>query len=239
MNTREVQAALLSLGYEPGPADGLAGANTRKAIRAFQTAAGIHVDGLAGPETWKALQHALIVARKPPVSIVPRGPVAPPWHEELLRRKGLHEVRDRSRLMAWLRSDGKTLGDPAKLPWCGDAIQTCLALTLPDEPQPANPYLARNWLKFGAELPQPALGAILIFWRGSKTGTAGHVGLYAGEDKQGYLHVLGGNQSDAITIARLDRGRLLGVRWPSTALHPITGRVWLSAAGAPLSTNEA
>lgn len=163
----------------------------------------------------------------------------PPWYEELLRRKGLHEVKNRSALMAWLRSDGKTLGDPAKLPWCGDAIQTCLALTLPDELQPTNPYLARNWLKFGIPLATPALGCILVFWRGSKTGTSGHIGLYAGEDAQGYLHVLGGNQSDAITIARLDKARLLGMRWPSTYPKPKPGRVMLSVSGAPVSTNEA
>ncbi|MCO5092075.1 TIGR02594 family protein [Bosea sp. (in: a-proteobacteria)] len=239
MNTREVQAALLSLGFDPKGVDGFAGVKTRNAVTAFQRSAGLHVDGLAGPDTWEALKRALVVARKPPVSIVPRGPVAPPWYEELLRRKGLHEVKSRSALMAWLRADGKTLGDPAKLPWCGDAIQTCLALTLPDEPQPVNPYLARNWLKFGVGLDEPALGCILVFWRGSKTGTSGHVGLYAGEDAQGYLHVLGGNQSDAITIARLDKARLLGMRWPATYPKQTTSRVLLSASGAPVSTNEA
>ena len=87
---------------------------------------------LAGPKTWAALQAALRAAGKPPGTTVPHPATPPPWHEELLRRKGLHEVRDRSRLMAWLRSDGWTLGDPAKLPWCGDAIETCIALTLPD-----------------------------------------------------------------------------------------------------------
>jgi uncharacterized protein (TIGR02594 family) len=239
MNTREVQAALLSLGFDPGPVDGVAGAKTRAAVKAFQKAAGIPFDGVAGPQTWAALSKMLMAAKKPPVGIVPRPSTPPPWHEELLRRKGLHEVRDRSKLMAWLRSDGKTLGDPARLPWCGDAIETCLALTLPDEPLPTNPYLARNWLKLGIPLTTPALGCILVFWRGSKTGTSGHVGLYAGEDAQGYLHVLGGNQSNAITIARLDKARLLGMRWPASYPKPTSGRVLLSAAGAPVSTNEA
>lgn len=232
MNTREVQAALLSLGFDPGPIDGVTGAKTRAAVKAFQKAAGIPYDGIAGPKTWEAL--ARMLGKPAPVK-----PPPPLWYEELLRRKGLHEVRDRSALMAWLRSDGKTLGDPARLPWCGDAIQTCLALTLPDETQPVNPYLARNWLKFGVELKTPALGCIVVFWRGSKAGTSGHVGLYAGEDAQGYLHVLGGNQSDAITIARLDKTRLLGMRWPATYPKPTTGRVLLSASGAPVSTDEA
>lgn len=238
MNTREMQAALHSLDFYRDAVDGIAGAKTRAGVRAFQKAMGLVVDGIAGPQTWAALSKMLLVAKKPPIGIVER-PSPPPWYEELLRRKGLHETRDRSKLMAWLRSDGKTLGDPAKLPWCGDAIQTCLTLTLPDEPQPANPYLARDWLKLGIPLETPSLGCILVFWRGSKTGTSGHVGLYAGEDAQGYLHVLGGNQSDAITIARLDKARLLGMRWPGSYPKPSAGRVLLSASGALISTDEA
>ncbi|HHH38528.1 MAG TPA: peptidoglycan-binding protein [Sedimenticola sp.] len=42
---RAVQQALNRLGYDAGPADGLAGSRTRKAIRAFQRTAGVPVDG--------------------------------------------------------------------------------------------------------------------------------------------------------------------------------------------------
>ena len=233
MTNADVQRALIALGFDlgrGGPSgkgdDSIWGALSRRAAEAFQRAKGLKPTGMPDPDTLALL----FPGRAEPQ-------VAPPWFAELKRRQGLHEVRDRSRLMAWLRSDGKTLGDPAKLPWCGDAVQTCLALTLPDEPQPANPYLARNWMKFGVPLATPALGAVLVFWRGSKTGTSGHVGLYVGEDA-GAFHVLGGNQSNAITIARLDKARLLGTRWPSTYPLPRTGRVRLTAAGG-LSRNEA
>ncbi|MXW90932.1 MAG: hypothetical protein F4114_15320 [Rhodospirillaceae bacterium] len=40
-----VQRALAQLGYDPGPADGIAGPKTRNAVRAFQAAAGLPVDG--------------------------------------------------------------------------------------------------------------------------------------------------------------------------------------------------
>lgn len=63
MNSREVQAALLSLGYDPGPIDGIAGAKTKAAVRAFQSSHRLHVDGVVGPRTIAALQAALQVGR--------------------------------------------------------------------------------------------------------------------------------------------------------------------------------
>lgn len=238
MDTTALQRALIALGYDIGPSgsDGKFGALTREAVKRFQAKVGLLVDGIVGKDTTAALRAALVMIGKKVENAAP-GPIAPPWHQELLRRKGLHEVRNRSALMAWLRSDGRTLGDPAKLPWCGDAIETAMALTLPTEPLPSNPYLARNWLKFGVPLGRPALGAVIVFWRGSKAGTSGHVGFYAGEDAQAY-HVLGGNQSNAITIARLDKARVLGFRWPAKFPLPTTGAVHLTTTGA-LSRNEA
>jgi hypothetical protein len=62
------------------------------------------------------------------------------------------------------------------------------------------------------------------------------VGFYHREDSTAY-HVLGGNQSNAVNVARLDKGRLLGARWPITAGSP-PGRVVQGAGGGGLSQNE-
>ncbi len=78
------------------------------------------------------------------------------------------------------------------------------------ENQHTNPYWARNWLLFGQET-KPVPGAVLIFERGS----GGHVGFAVGQDDT-HFFVLGGNQSDAVTIARVAKSRLLGARWPAT-----------------------
>ena len=74
---------------------------------------------------------------------------------------------------------------------------------------------------------------MLVFTRSG----GGHVGFYAGEDADAY-HVLGGNQSDAVTIARIAKSRCIAIRWPSTAPAPVGGRVFSALAGT-LSRNEA
>jgi len=51
MTTLELQKALKARGFDPGDIDGAMGRNTIAAIRAFQAANGLDVDGVAGPDT--------------------------------------------------------------------------------------------------------------------------------------------------------------------------------------------
>lgn len=53
--TRVLQALLYIRGFNPGPFDGIFGGKTESAVRAFQRANGLTVDGIAGPQTWSAL----------------------------------------------------------------------------------------------------------------------------------------------------------------------------------------
>jgi hypothetical protein len=52
---RRLQRALASVGVDPGPIDGIFGALTDAAVRAFQGSHGLQVDGIVGPDTWGAL----------------------------------------------------------------------------------------------------------------------------------------------------------------------------------------
>jgi hypothetical protein len=58
----EAQCLLVRDGYNPGPIDGIFGSQSRAATRAFQSdmndhdSAGLSVDGLPGPQTWKWLR---------------------------------------------------------------------------------------------------------------------------------------------------------------------------------------
>ncbi|MCH5198680.1 MAG: spore cortex-lytic enzyme [Oscillospiraceae bacterium] len=48
---RQIQKKLKSLGYYTGTVDGIFGSQTRTAVKAFQRACGLTVDGIAGPKT--------------------------------------------------------------------------------------------------------------------------------------------------------------------------------------------
>jgi peptidoglycan hydrolase-like protein with peptidoglycan-binding domain len=53
---RTVQRRLRALGQQPGPVDGLYGPLTEAAVKRFQSSAGLAIDGIAGPQTLRALR---------------------------------------------------------------------------------------------------------------------------------------------------------------------------------------
>ena len=55
---RDLQEALKALGQNPGPIDGVFGAQTEAAVRAFQQAKGMTVDGVVGTITWRNIDEA-------------------------------------------------------------------------------------------------------------------------------------------------------------------------------------
>jgi peptidoglycan hydrolase-like protein with peptidoglycan-binding domain len=55
---RELQQALKGLGYDPGPVDGQFGGATEAAVKAFQKAQEITVDGIVGDITWLNIDEA-------------------------------------------------------------------------------------------------------------------------------------------------------------------------------------
>ena len=56
---KTLQTQLNQLGYDAGKADGIFGTRTDNAVRAFQKAAGVTVDGIVGEKTRKAIEAAL------------------------------------------------------------------------------------------------------------------------------------------------------------------------------------
>lgn len=222
---KAVQLALIQRGYDVGStgADGISGRNTIAAIAKFQAVNGLPIKypGTLGPITLTALGIGAALADV----------MAPPWISEARRYLGLHEKRDAKTL-------DKALGlDASEIAWCGAFIGLVIASALPKEPMPANPLGSRNWLKFGRSIPAPQVGAIAVFWRGTKDGWQGHVTTVVGHDAT-HVHGLGGNQSDSVSIARIDKGRLLGYRWPLTYQDAPTSDLKHTTISATVTTNE-
>ena len=57
---KQLQQALIGLGYLTGKADGSYGPKTREAVRSFQKDFGLGADGSAGPDTMTALKNAVV-----------------------------------------------------------------------------------------------------------------------------------------------------------------------------------
>ena len=58
-NIARLQADLKYLGYDPGPINGVYGAQTKRSIERFQKDHGIYTDGVAGPLTESSLRKAV------------------------------------------------------------------------------------------------------------------------------------------------------------------------------------
>jgi uncharacterized protein (TIGR02594 family) len=136
-------------------------------------------------------------------------------------------------IMGWAKELGlEKVYTADSIPWCG--LYTAVVIHRAQRPVVEAPLWALNWNKFGVQVSTPMLGDVLTFSR--KGG--GHVGFYVGEDSTAY-HVLGGNQGDKVSVARIAKSRLSQARRPQYNSQPANiRRVFLASNGA-LSTNEA
>jgi uncharacterized protein (TIGR02594 family) len=179
----------------------------RAAIVAFKRSHGLKARPWVGPLTWEMLHSE----NKRAETEIDQGNDLP-WMVEGRKVLGLHEVTNNTRLKRWLASDKHALGDPAKLPWCGDFVETCIRLTLPNEPMMNNPYWALNWQNWGHQV-EPTYGAVISIKRRG----GGHVAFLVGEDETRY-YCLGGNQRNTVSIVPMEKSRFTAksFRWPTT-----------------------
>lgn len=231
-SVREIQQALKDKGFDPGNIDGVWGRKTIAAVKKFQAEHGLDVDGIVGPRTTAALFGSTAAA---PVS--DNGSILP-WYEEAKHLMGTKEVlgsKSNPDILDWAKDlHIEYAGDD--IPWCGLFVAHCVGATLPEEPLPANPLGARQWERFG-DATQPRVGAVMVFWRNSPQSGLGHVGLYAGEDDTAY-QILGGNQTDSVSLAWLKKSRFLSAHWPKSAAK-LTSHAVTKKRNEGLSSNEA
>ena len=103
--------------------------------------------------------------------------------------------------------------------WCAAFVGHCLEKAGLRSTRRLN---ARSYLDWGipVDLADAQPGDIVVFSRGSKS-WQGHVGFFV-KTTGAVIEVLGGNQSDAVTIQRYAKSRLLGVRRAGNVAPAVT-----------------
>ncbi len=162
------------------------------------------------------------------------------WIKEARKHIGQREVKGSKHnplILSWLKSL-KAWWANDEVPWCGVFTAECLRVG--NRALPKHWYRASDYLNWGTRLDAPCYGCVVVFTRQG----GGHVGFVVGKDKQGNLMVLGGNQSDAVSIAPFNVGRVSGYRWPPSAtdvpMSPSAGRYDLPilSSNGRVSVNE-
>lgn len=162
----------------------------------------------------------------------------PHWLVRARRYIGLSEVPGKANnptiLKWWVAIKTAFIHD--SVPWCagfvGGVLEECGI-------QSTRSAAARSYLNFGKKIDKPALGCVVVFWRGNPKGYSGHVGFVVGRDANHNLMVLGGNQGDAVNIKPFSPSRVLGYRWPGITPRPERYNLPLLKSNGDLSTNEA
>ncbi|SNR92856.1 TIGR02594 family protein [Hymenobacter mucosus] len=161
---------------------------------------------------------------------------APKILVEALKLYGTREIvgaQHSPEILAWARKLGMSRDYTMdETPWCGLFMAVCAANA---GYTPARIALrAKDWLNWGRPVGQPMLGDAIIYTRVG----GGHVGLYVGEDTTHY-HTLGGNQGNAVCIARLPKSAAVGFRRSpfQVGQPPNVRRIFLQSTGvaAPVS----
>jgi uncharacterized protein (TIGR02594 family) len=120
-----------------------------------------------------------------------------------------------------------TEGDP----WCAIFANACLEACGVRGTRSASSQSFRRDPNF-VKLDGPALGAIVVFYRGGRDSGLGHVGFYRGETAN-HIYTLGGNEGDMVQIEPMARAAgtfgLVGYYWPKDVPLPHISPVIMQA----------
>lgn len=112
-------------------------------------------------------------------------------------------------ILAMLQLDSTWPTDDA-VPWCSAFVNAMAwLLRLPRSKSLA----ARSWLTVGTPVSfdAAAVGFDVVVLARGVSATSGHVGFFAGLDDHG-IHVLGGNQGNAVSVETFPLAAVLGIR---------------------------
>lgn len=239
-NVRLAQLAMAEKGYNL-KGTGYFGNATDTAVEAIQKRVGLTVDGELGPLTANAID------KLPSASLLTNIEhseiIRPLWLEAGLKYLGTKEFagsKDNPVIINWAKEEGGDIEkqyDHDSIPWCAlfaNHILTKVGLK----------GTKTLWaLDFAGKWPcvrlaGPAVGAFAPMKRNG----GGHIMIIVGKDQLGNIMGLGGNQSDAVTIAPFAVSRLnQGFYWPigpTLPTHVGIKSLPLVKSNGKISTNE-
>lgn len=123
-----------------------------------------------------------------------------------LREENAEEAKT---LSAFFKSTVGIDLNPAKTAWCAAFVDAVLKTTGSEGTGKLN---ARSYLDWGKPVDTPKVGDVVVFSRGDPNGWQGHVGFYMGTNEDGTIKVLGGNQSNSVSVSDYSADKLLGYR---------------------------
>jgi len=130
---------------------------------------------------------------------------------EMLKNYGLKEIvgsEHNPHILAMFAEIGYDWVKDDETAWCSAALNYfCKKLGY----ERSGKLDARSWLKLPVKVLKPNVGDIVVLWRESPDSWKGHVGLFINWDEKN-IWVLGGNQSNMISISAYSRDRILGFR---------------------------
>jgi uncharacterized protein (TIGR02594 family) len=151
----------------------------------------------------------------------------PAWYVLACDEEGVKEApgaADNNCILNYYRDAGHAEVKHDSVAWCAAFVGAMLHRA---GIAPSGSLMARSYLKWGARLTRPRMGAICVLWRESPSSALGHVGFVAGWNTT-HVRLLGGNQSDSVGYEDFPRSRILAFIWPTKKVNMMSIKEVLS-----------
>lgn len=208
---RQLQTLLERAGYELGNIDGDFGSKTEQAVRKFQRAQGLSVDGVVGPRTWQALERAAS-GRTNPAPATPARPSAPQVNQV---NGGTASQSLRQRIVATAQAEvgrletGNNGGAAVKYQsyfgrgrekWCADFTSWVYTTSGRRMNDPYTPSIVADLKSEGRwKGKRNPLPGDLVLFDFSGDGKADHIGIVKKVNANGTIETIEGNTSNPVT----------------------------------------